>query len=202
MKIPILLKTYKWIQLYRARILNIRKNTQDFVITGIPRSGTSLLSFLLNKTEGCVVFNEIHYNANTLPLFFRRRHKKLVGGRPIPNKFNEKGELTTDTLDRKKVSVRKKNIPTRGDNLALGSKVNIPYLKQINTILGHGYKVIAVVRNPVYTLGSWNSKKVANIPIAHVVDSDMHPRWRDINFVSDDKFERHAQIWEHYASLI
>ena len=37
---------------------------------------------------------------------------------------------------------------------------------------------------------------------AHVTDRDMNPRFRQMTFDSEDKQERQADIWEHYARII
>ena len=42
----------------------------DYVITGIPRSGTSLISTILSSSENSFCFNEVHYQIPVLPSFF------------------------------------------------------------------------------------------------------------------------------------
>lgn len=198
----IIVKIYKRIQLLWLRGTNLRRITRDFILTGIPRSGTSLMSVLLSEAEDCVCFNEIHYNIITLPIFFGEMRKKLLAGEPVPNKVNKAGKLITNTDDTNKFSIRKKIFLVKGSEVVIGSKVTIPYLNQINEILNQGYKVIIMIRNPVYTLGSWNSKKLLNTPMNKVMNGNLHSHWKQVNFVSNEKIERQAQIWEHYARLI
>lgn len=198
----LLAKTLKQAQLLWIRATNSRRPPRDFIVTGIPRSGTSLVCASLTEADDCVCLNEIHYQVDSLPLFFRRIRKKVLAGEPVPNKIDEKGRLITSTDDSNKDSIRKQVYPVKGNNVVVGSKVTIPYLNQIGRILDHGYKVIVMVRDPVYTLGSWNSEKLSDTPMNKVCEDDLHPHWQNVEFISSDKIERQAQIWEYYASLI
>ena len=69
----------------------------DYVVTGIPRSGTSLMSTILSSSENSFCFNEVHYQIPVLPSFFSEMRKRIENGLPVINKINEKGKLTTDT---------------------------------------------------------------------------------------------------------
>lgn len=184
---------------YRLRYSVLRPD--GFVLTGIPRSGTSLLSTLLCEPEDCFCFNEIFYDPATLPYFLGRMKKKLVRGEPVPAKVGDDGALTTDTLVGK-VTVGTKAFPPKAGDVVVGSNVNIPYLDRIDEILRYRYPVIAMIRDPVYTLASWNSPKADVIPEAHVSDDDMSSRWQHTEFDSLHKEDRQADIWERYAALI
>jgi hypothetical protein len=173
----------------------------NFIVTGIPRSGTSLLSVLLNNFHNAVCINEMFYDINSLPRDFAEIRRRLMAGEPIPNRYNSSGQLTTDTMSGN-IKIDNRVIQIAGENVVIGSKVNIPYLNHIQEILDYGYKIIALVRDPVYAIGSWNSQKASIIPEAHVTDADMHPRWKGFKFKSNDKIERQAQLWNFYANLI
>ena len=69
----------------------------DYVITGIPRSGTSLMSTILSSSENSFCFKEVHYQIPVLPSFFSEMRTRIKSGLPVINKFNEKGKLTSDT---------------------------------------------------------------------------------------------------------
>ncbi len=174
---------------------------KNVIVTGIPRSGTSLFSVLLNTFENAVCLNEILYDVTSLPRDFAEIRRRLIAGEAIPNRYDSSGNLSTDTQGGA-VNVENTVVREVDEHAVIGSKVNIPYLNQIQKILNYGYKVIAIVRDPVYAIGSWNSKKAKIIPEAHVTDDDMHPRWRGFSFASKDKIERQAQIWNFYAHLI
>lgn len=195
-------KIYEKAESLCLKTINLVRPPQDFIITGIPRCGTSLLCALLTRADNCVCFNEIHYELNTLAAFFKKMRKDLLGEVPIPNKIDESGKLITSPDDTNKDLIYKKVFQVVGSKIVIGSKVTVPYLNQIDKILKQNYKVIAMVRDPVYTLGSWNSEKLSNTPMNKVDTNNLHPHWKDIRFFSDKKFERQSQIWEHYASLI
>ena len=182
-------------------LINYHKSKNNLIVTGIPRSGTSLMSVLLNNFHNAVCLNEIFYDINSLPRDFAETRRRLIEGKPIPNRYASSGKLTTDTMS-DNVKIDNRIIQISDENVVIGSKVNIPYLNHIQQILDYGYKIIAIVRDPVYAIGSWNSEKASIIPEAHVTDGDMHPRWRGFKFASSDKIERQAQIWNFYAKLI
>jgi len=184
---------------YRTRFALVRPT--DFVLTGIPRSGTSLLSTLLCEPDDCFCFNEIFYDPMTLPYFLAREKKRLIRGEPVPAKMDADGSLATDTLAGE-IVVARQAFPPKRKGVVVGSNVNLPYLDRIDEILAYRYRVIALVRDPVYTLASWNSAKAQAIPEAHVTDDDMNPRWNGMKFHSSDRVGRQADIWEHYARLI
>ncbi|MDA3792460.1 MAG: sulfotransferase domain-containing protein [Elusimicrobia bacterium] len=126
----------------------------------------------------------------------------VVSIESVPNKIDEKGRLSTILDDSNKHSIRKNIFSVKGNNVVFGSKVTALYLNQIDRILDHGYKTIIMVRDPVYTLGSWNREKLADTPMNRVYGNDLDTHWKNVEFVSNDKIERQAQIWEHYAGLI
>ena len=70
------------------------KTDLDYVITGIPRSGTSLMSTILSSSENSFCFNEVHYQIPVLPSFFSEMRTRIESGLPVINKVNEKGKLT------------------------------------------------------------------------------------------------------------
>lgn len=183
---------------------SLRENMSNgFVVTGIPRSGTSLLCAMLSRSDTCVCFNEIHYDIDSLPLFFEEMRRKLQSHVAVPNKLDEEGELITSTDDANKHSIRKKVFHVEGEELAVGSKVTVPYLNQIRGILAQGFPTIIMIRDPVYTLGSWNSEKLSNTPLNRVMSDDLHSHWKQVRFASsEEKIARQAHIWEHYARLI
>ena len=93
------------------------------------------------------------------------------------------------------------NVTGKSNPIRLGSKVNVPYLNKINQIEEYGYKIVAMVRDPVYTIASWNDTKVSNIPEANVSGPTQHKR--DIfSFSSETDIERQLIIWKHYESII
>ena len=178
----------------------------NFVITGIPRGGTSLLCSLINHVQNIVCLNEVpaFYDVDSLPASFHNARNLLRRKHPIPMMIsNESGGEITDTQSQKfQIKPTAVNIDTDKD-LAVGSKINVPYLLQIDKILSYGYKSFAVIRNPVYAIASWN-KHAKNINEAHVLSYDFEkwPRYRDFKFETEEKFTRQAELYNHFMSII
>lgn len=174
----------------------------DYVITGIPRSGTSLMSAILSSSENSLCFNEVHYQIPILPSFFLEMRHRIDSGLPIINKINQKGKLTTDTQRQDGVRFSEMCVNGKDTPIKLGSKVNVPYLNKIKEIEKLGYKIVVMVRDPIYTLASWNDAKVANIPEANVSGPTQHKRWDMFSFSTENDIERQLIIWDHYATII
>ena len=174
----------------------------DYVVTGIPRSGTSLMSTILSSSENSLCFNEVHYQIPVLPSFFSEMRHRIDAGLPIINKINQKGKLTTDTQRQDGVQFSEMRVNGKDSQIKLGSKVNVPYLNKIKDIEKFGYKIVVMVRDPAYTLASWNDAKVANIPEANVSGPTQHKRWDMFSFSTENNIERQLIIWDHYANII
>ena len=70
---------------------------RNLIVTGMPRSGTSLFSTIINKFENAVCLNEILYNVDSLPESFVEIRRRLISGEAIPNRYDRSGNLATDT---------------------------------------------------------------------------------------------------------
>lgn len=172
------------------------------IITGIPRSGTSLFSVLLNKIEDVVCLNEILYNVASLQEDFGTIRRDILSGKPIKNKYNENGDLTTDTMTSS--SVKEVCVSVKQENFIIASKVNVPYLFNLDKIKSYGFPIFVLVRDPVFTIASWSSEKAKGIPEAQVgpYPDPISSRWKNIEFQSDDPISRRAEIWNFLAGII
>ncbi|MCP3931075.1 MAG: sulfotransferase [Bacteroidetes bacterium] len=177
------------------------KRNKNYILTGIPRSGTSMLSSILCEPGNSFCFNEIYYDTIRLPIFFARMKYRLVRGMAVPSKIDSHGNLAQDTMQ-PGVSIGCKHYPIKGKDLRIGSNVNIPYLNEIENLLVYKLKIIGLVRNPIYTIGSWNSDKASVIPEANVNGENVNSRWITFKFTSEEKIDRQAEIWNHYASQL
>lgn len=178
--------------------------SNNFVITGIPRSGTTLLCKLMNHIENVVCMNEIPalYDVPNLSTSLCMLRTMLYMNKPVPMNVNLAGEIITDTQSQpNKIGMKKVDVDF-SKPIFVGSKINVPYLFQIDSILKQGLKVISVVRNPVYAIASWN--KHANINEQYVMPEDFEkwPRYSTFGFKSDDKYERQAELWNYLAGII
>lgn len=175
-----------------------------FAVTGISRSGTSLMVALLNQLPHVVCFNEVlPHHPDDLPDAFHTTRDALLQHKPVPNKYLN-NTLTTDTLV-DGVEKQKHIIPiTCPNQLIIGSKRNLSYLNHLPNLIHLHYPIIAMIRDPLYTIASWGSPRAlkAGIPGARILDHDLHPHLQHITFHSNDPIARRAQLWEHYASIL
>lgn len=175
-----------------------------FIITGIPRSGTTLLCRLLNLVQNVVCMNEIpaFYEVKDLSLNFNRVINRLRAGHLIPMNVNEKDELLTDTQRQKNI-IKNIFIETDPEKLILlGSKINIPYLNQLDLIHSQGIKAIAIIRDPIYAIASWNQHQNINEQYVMPEEFMQWPRYSTFPFEEKTLFGRQCEIWEHYINVI
>ncbi len=178
------------------------REDRDLILTGIPRSGTSLLCAMVNNLPNACCVNEVFYRVDALPISLARVRYCLVNGWPIPNKRAGGGRVTTNTLrDEAQLSFAMES--GEFDSTALiATKVNVPYLNALSHLIGMGFRIVAMAREPLFTIASWNTSAAHHSPEYRVTSEDLHRRWATFDFETEDRLERQAQIWLHYASLI
>ncbi len=146
----------------------------DIILTGLPRSGTTLACLLLSKLPDFLALNEPMRTATYrtypkalagVPDFYRdTRHSvltrkkavaRVVDGKMTDNHFsNEKGQ--------RKTLVRKQEIDIEKDlspNFKLACKHNALYTILLPDLVKQ-YPVFAFVRNPLAVLASWNTLSI------------------------------------------
>ncbi|WP_395338799.1 sulfotransferase family protein [Ningiella sp. W23] len=143
-----------------------QSNPRDFIITGMPRSGTSMLCKLLNKASDIVIVNEPKeifgalkddHQCHKLGLLYRDLRSRVVLNRGINNKVDDEGEVIEDTRFDDK---RRPYFPnTHSPNFALATKNPLAYLTRLRVILDScpNMPVIVMVRNPLDLVTSWKS---------------------------------------------
>ena len=186
----------------QSRIEKIDKPKHTLVITGIPRSGTSLICSLLNELPEVVAFNEIFYDVHNLPRTLNEMRQRLMSGAPVPNKYGSNGKLASDTMDMTKI-LHKRQDPTSQD-VIIATNVNVPYLLQARVIASFGCPIVAMVRDPLYTVASFCSRRASRIPEAQVGPAPLptHPRWQAFDFKGRTPTERRAEVWNYIAGMI
>ena len=142
----------------------------NFLVTGIPRSGTSLLAALLSSWPNTVVFNEPPELSGPQLLrndplmlcniYLEHMRKKILKGETIANKYsainNSKTEVATDTwtgiVTENRFIAIDQNLPVN-----LSAKMTMPFLEHLPALSGNdsNFKVVAMVRNPIDTIASW-----------------------------------------------
>ena len=180
-------------------INEFNKPDRNIVVTGIVRSGTSLLSSLLCKIPNCYCFNEIFYSLDKLPAHLAEARYKIKFGLPVPNKYKD-GKLTTNTMQGEAVE----KYVLKGDydeNVVLGSNVNFPYINSINFILDYlGYHIISVVRNPIYAIASWNSDRCNQIAAHNLMQ--VQQRFFHVPFTKNTNVGRQVELWIYYFRVL
>lgn len=136
---------------------------RDFLITGIPRSGTSLLCNLLDGQSRWLVVNEPvevfdllaqRPDASGLGLMHAQLRERIFRGEPIFNKVDN-GKVVSDTALRDE---RVAYHPQVGSNdFWLGSKNTLVYLAALPMIRELNWPVVATVRHPLDSLASWRN---------------------------------------------
>ena len=204
----------------RARKAEEPGEPPELLVTGIPRSGTSLLCRLLHEQPDCVVVNEPAEifgpltkceNPWWIARYYRELRRDVLEGEAIENKV-EDGKIVEDT---RKLDRRARYHPrvSRPDFL-LGTKNTLVYLARIPVIRRALPRapIIACVRHPLDTLASWKDS------FAHLRDVNLDgfpPSYVDNPFLSgqdrkrlrhiaetEDPSQRRALLWAHLAETI
>lgn len=143
------------------------QSSNDLIITGIPRSGTTLLSTLVNNLEDTVCLNEptefferaqtltkqeyLHFVKNS----FIDLRKKLSTGEKVLSKLE--GKTNFFNKDRSKVKVTFSKVSKNlSENFLLGIKHNAPFISVLPE-LANDFKVLGILRHPIPTILSWLS---------------------------------------------
>jgi len=148
--------------------------SNDLVVTGIPRSGTSYVCALLNGIENTVLVNEpveaLQYlhnrSSHTLTEYYTRTRGSILKGMPIQNKIVD-GKFIEDTNDN---DVRCEYIPEVKDaSFVFGSKNTFVYLVCLEKIRKQlpDAVIIACVRHPYDVIASWKSVKFPHLKNAN-----------------------------------
>lgn len=153
------------------------KKDNAIVLTGIPRSGTTLVCYLLNTLPGVVALDEpmdVRATFRTsdhdqirkrISHFFldmrnsiqihKRAISKNVKGRVTDNHggaYDEQSGARTFKGSRGEIAVEKE----LGDDFSLLIKHPFQFTAMIETLADH-FPVFAIIRNPLAVLASWNS---------------------------------------------
>ncbi|WP_100655930.1 sulfotransferase family protein [Alteromonas flava] len=136
----------------------------NFLISGLPRSGTSLLCNLLHKVPNTVVINEPQEvfaaiqsdpECHELGLLFRKLRTDILLGKGVSNKVNEAGDVIEDT---RLNDVRRRYQPavTRTD-FSLAIKNPLAFLTRLRILCDAHPNMpkIIMVRHPLDVISSW-----------------------------------------------
>lgn len=156
---------------------------KNILITGIPRSGTSLFTKLLSTNENFICFSEpswlkaLRFEGQTIVQFSDALHNKFESirneikkGNPIKittkkgtkelpdNYYIRKGRNITNVKNEQYVHFE------HNESLTIVAKSNTLFTSCLDSLSQNQFwHIYAVTRDPLYTLLSWNS---LNIPIS------------------------------------
>ena len=185
--------------------------SNDLVITGIPRSGTSYVCALLNGVENTVLVNEPvealqllrNDSSSSLTEYYTQTRDSILKGVPIQNKIVD-GKFIEDTNDS---DVRCDYIPEVKDAaFVFGSKNTFVYLVSLEKIRKQlpDAVILACVRHPYDVIASWK-----RVSFPHLKNAN--PMFF-IDYASDQESEklvniggireieiRYALLWDYLA---
>jgi hypothetical protein len=166
-------------------------SARDIIVTGIPRSGTTLTAALIDSLPDTVCLNEPLWHtarvaatpedfAKWLIGDFTQLRGKLQRGEPVPDRRAPSGEAVTNYY---KPGQQMENtfevVPLTRAGLSgrftLAIKHNGPYLAVLKPLVDLDYfTVIAIVRHPVEAIASW---RALSLPISRGEMPNATPYW-------------------------
>lgn len=200
------------------------ENSKVILLTGIHRSGTSLVCYLLNSQEGFISLNEpidfseiFKTNDSTearntgirlINNFIDQTRTDIIHGRPVWSK-TLKGLLSPTMFEEMPHSLQtqlRKDIQERS---LLNPK---PYLKDFTLVVKHpaaftalltqlrNHDIYAVIKNPLHILASWETCAIAtregHAPVAEQLDEGLK---RDLS-ISPNRLDRQLNLLRWFYS--
>jgi hypothetical protein len=170
------------------------RQANDVILTGIPRSGTTLTCHLLNQVPDTVALHEPmnpqvlvgrddRVKMERIAAFFSAQRASLLASGTARGK-SVRGRSTHNSFDRERVAegLRQSNIDTfivridkpLGADFMLAMKHPNAFTALLE-LLVQRFRCFAVIRNPLGVLGSWNSVAVpvrdGRAPFAEAFDA-------------------------------
>ena len=195
--------------------LTIKDSQRMLFVTGIPRSGTSLMAHLLAQLPDIAILNEpleipYLFADRSLDAFFATYmiwRTKIAKGEGVENQCVD-DRVVCDTWNN---GNRRLYLPkiNRAD-FVLGTKNPLIYLTRLKTIrmAFPGAMIVILVRHPYFTIGSWK-RTFPHLKNATIYDStvfkfaDAYQRERLLKIAKiEDSATRRAGLWNYLANEI
>ena len=198
----------------------IAADSSNIVLTGLPRSGSTLTCHLMNRCADTVALHEpipigqlVHdHGAGALPehieRFFAKTRHSLLTERRAPSKM-AKGQVPDNNCapdrpgfgDLRPTVVALGEVTFEGKDLSpdfvLAVKHNTGFAALLDRLVER-YRCFGIVRNPLAVLGSWNSVDMpvqqGFIPVGELIDGKLGVALRRI----EDRTERQFYILEWF----
>ncbi|MEN0037227.1 MAG: sulfotransferase [Cellvibrio sp.] len=164
----------------KKRRAHYMESKRNFIITGIPRSGTSYITSLLDSQMDWLVINEpgeifnqlqSRTDASGIAQYYAECRERVLSGKQVTNKLKD-GKVIEDTAILDKRELYHPNI--QREDFWLGSKNTLAYIASLEYLVKLQWPIIAMVRNPLDTLASWRKTfghlaeaRVSNLPVAN-----------------------------------
>lgn len=193
---------------------------ENVLLTGIPRSGTTLLTALLDYPPSSVAIGEPQgmgswqsgFAADHIGFVKKLKEYSLQIRERIYQKQSFKDRIAVDAnpltnyVDNtaggrtKRYVIANRKVESVESRFTLVLKAPVIFTAVLPAIVSDGsYKVIAIIRNPISTILSWNS---VDFPISKGRLPAGEGYWADLyNVASADCsiIEKQARIWELFA---
>ena len=192
----------------------------EIIITGIPRSGTSLLCRLVDDLPDCVVVNEPQelftrlnrcVHPRWLATFYRDLRADIVDGIGVYNKVAD-GRLVDDTriIDERVLCHPDVSRP----DFLLGTKNTIIYLARLSVLRRAMPQapIVALVRHPLDTIASWKDSfphlaevDLSTFPVSYTQNpflTGTEKRRLGAIMNNPSPAQRRALLWSHLVATI
>lgn len=192
--------------------------SDDILITGLPRSGTSYLCRLLSERADTVIINEppqvfSALGVNVQPWGFPRMYEELRrevrNRRPVLNKHSN-GRLIEDTAHADDVATSY-TAEVSGSGFTLGTKNTLAYLSRLPVIRRTmpWVRCVGLIRHPYDCLASWSrtfehlrTASVQTQPIGHPDDPVLSGWQRKalLEIANTDSVPLRRALWWRYLA--
>lgn len=194
--------------------------SKSLIVTGIPRSGTTLVCNLISQMHNAYCLSEpmeideyAHQvtSANVfldkVSEFIAQQRKQIIETGFIRNRVDKNGDLSSNYYSRNCCGsiedgslISSVKVDVENDNFTLAVKHNAHFLAVLPLVraLGH-YKVIAVIRHPIPTILSWQSLR---LPISYGRLPAAEKMWPAVREISESSLELIVKQVLLYEALI
>lgn len=195
--------------------------TTNCIVTGLPRSGTSLLCNLLDQVADVAVINEPDeifalladaHDSRTLELFYRTTRCRILDGAVLKNKIDENGDIIQDTNI---ADERKDYCPhVQRQDFLLATKNPLAYMARLPMLVQYYQReqIVTCIRHPYDTIRSWvtsfvHLQKVLLDRFPFGGDADpLLSSWQTEQLrrirLEESEVTRRALLWRYLAQLI
>lgn len=174
-------------------------NSRNLILTGIPRSGSTLALKLISHAKGYLCLDEpqwlkdINQQSQTMTSvaegvtnYIGKVRSSIREGKPIEIVYGkESDQLTDNHFIRTKTGkilknkdFRKKIVPKDYANKKIIVKSNVLFTACLPSLIEKKFKILVTIRNPVAIIKSWRSLNISvsigKLGIAEKYNSDVH----------------------------